>query len=104
MNLFISGVHFDTAFNLTSSDRFPIAITNNIIKAQNKIKSLLINDLFINTLSLTLADDHLLHLPDDLDIFNNVTIPGSNQDQKQLVHRLVNIPNALSLNKSTLLL
>ena len=66
MNLLISGVHLNITLNLTSGDTLPIAISNNIIKAQYQVKGLLGHDPLIHLLGLALTNDNLLHLPYDL--------------------------------------
>ena len=104
VHLFISGVHLNIRFNLGCGHTLSIAIADNVVKAEDKVKSFLVNGSFINLLCLALTDNHLLDLSDYLDVFNDVRIFGCDQHKEELLHGLVHISNTLSLDKGALLL
>jgi len=72
MYLLVGGVHLNIGIDLRSGNTFSVAIRNDVIKTEDKIKCLLVYSGFANTLSLALAHDNLLHLSDDLNIFDDV--------------------------------
>ena len=72
MYLLVCRVHLNVGIDLRSGDTFSVAIRNNIIKTEDEIKCLLVDSGFADTLGLALAHDNLLHLSDDLNIFDDV--------------------------------
>jgi hypothetical protein len=72
MNLFISGIHVNIAFNLRNGDTLSVPVRDYIVKAKDKIKCFLVNCSFINALGLALTNYHLLHLANNFDVFDDV--------------------------------
>ena len=55
-------------------------------------------------LSLALADDDLLHLSDDFDIFNNVRVLSGDENEEEPLHWLIHVSDVVRLDKGALFL
>jgi hypothetical protein len=82
LKLFIDGIHFDVWLNLSSGHRLSIARRDNIIKTKDELEGLSADWFLVNLLRTTLADNYLLKLFHDLDIFNDIWRFCCDQDQK----------------------
>lgn len=103
LNLLINRVHFDVALNLGHRDAFAVSARDYIIKAQDEVERFVVDCLLVDALRLALGHDNLLHLTDDLDVFNDVGLLGRDEHKEQFFHGLVHVANSICLDECALL-